>query len=128
MDEFYDKYKAKIATSSAVSVNGLCIIWNGTKQKDGRYGVISYKCPVTEKWKTMHVHRLSKLVHTGTLSANSLFDCSHICHNSLCVSPDHLNFEPRGVNNQRQACVNAGKCHGHHTMPECLIHLQLDLE
>ena len=125
MEAFLNKYKAKLNDFSVPARNGQCVIWTGATHKNGKYGVVQYKHPLNNTWHSIHAHRLAKLLSLRLLDMPPYIDASHICHNSLCVNPDHISFEPHGFNNQRQICVVANKCFGHpDPLPECLVHLK----
>lgn len=36
--------------------------------------------------------------------------CSHLCHNSLCVNPEHLAWEPSWMNRLRDNCAGGSSC------------------
>ena len=125
MEAFLNKYKTKLNDSSVLADNGHCAIWTGATHKNGKYGVIKYKHPLNNTWHVIHAHRLSKLLSLGICDMPADIDASHICHNSLCINPQHISFEPHGFNNQRQICMAANKCFGHpDPLPECLVHLK----
>ena len=54
-------------------------------------------------------------------------DMSHLCHNKLCINPQHLNYEPRWVNHARKTCVRNNVCGGHRVeqhdlhFPNCIL-------
>ena len=101
-------------------------IWNGTKSSNQKYGVICYKHPVHNRWCTMHVHRFSVMLHNRNLAIPQHLDASRLCHNTLCLVPEHISFESHEFNNQRQACVTEGRCLGHpHPLPNCLLNLKM---
>ena len=52
-------------------------------------------------------------------------EVSHLCHNSLCVNPVHLSYEPHHVNNNRTLCMHENHCFGHGQYPACLIDCRL---
>jgi hypothetical protein len=44
------------------------------------------------------------------LSVAPSTDCSHLCHNSRCVRPEHLVTEPRKLNHGRKNCLYKLRC------------------
>lgn len=59
-----------------------CWIWSGRLDSDGRYGNI---------WidgRIVKAHRVSYVLHKGPIPDNLIV--RHLCHNKLCVNPDHL--------------------------------------
>ncbi len=93
-----DLLRYKLAQKSESIPNG-CRIWFGrlgfqNPQSDVPYGRIQHK-------KRQHyVQRLSFLVSHGYLPKK----VSHLCHNSICINPDHLVEESQKINNQRKVC------------------------
>ena len=55
-------------------------------------------------------------------------DCSHRCHNSLCVNAAHLFLEPHSINNNRQICISTNKCTEHALYPDCLLEWHLPVQ
>jgi len=45
------------------------------------------------------------------------YEISHLCHERRCVNPEHLTYEPKLANQQRQECLKFSMCP--HT-PRCL--------
>lgn len=58
---------------------GQCRIWTGARSSD-KYGVVCYKHPVEDMWVTVHVHRLSAMLHPGYEFDASVV-ASQLCHN-----------------------------------------------
>lgn len=125
MDEFFEKYSERIFNLSRISEeNDTCRIWQGPVTKVGNYGLISYKDPHDCRWKKTRAHRLVFMLNSENLNLPRNMDCSHLCHNSLCVIFTHLSFEPHGINNNRQYCVNSNKCYGHVGFSDCMLDLK----
>ena len=123
MEAFFEKYIKKLKENSHIGENQECIIWHGPLTKDGKYGLISISNPVSGIWQKKKAHRLSFMIHIKNLDLNSDLDCSHLCHNSLCVNPDHISLEPHHINNNRIHCKNEMKCSGHGIYPACRLEL-----
>lgn len=45
------------------------------------YGVVCYKYPVKDKWVTVHVHRLSAMLHLGYHEFDASVVASQLSHN-----------------------------------------------
>ena len=122
-EEFGQKYEEKLII---IKKNG-CHIWNGAVNgrsfDDGRrrYGVVNLTHPVTKKRTCFNAHVFSLFLHNGMLPDRTLkIDISHLCHETLCVNPQHLNQEPHEVNVKRRLCVSKKTCSTHAPYPDCL--------
>lgn len=67
--------------------------WKFTKKTDGCWLWLGYKNPkgygrMNEKNKTNYVHRFSYEIHKGKIPKGLCID--HLCRNTSCVNPDHL--------------------------------------
>ena len=126
MDRFVEKYSQTLSELSRISAeNHACIIWQGPVTKVGNYGLISYKDPDDSRWKKTRAHRLVYMINSGNINLPRDMDCSHLCHNSLCVKFDHISLEPHRINNNRKHCLNSNTCHGHVGFNNCLLDLKL---
>lgn len=125
MDAFLKNSQKRVLKNSALSTNLECRLWTKVRKSTGPgYGVTSYRSPLSGKRSTLHAHRLSYMVFTGSMGINGL-DVSHLCHNPLCILVDHLSAEPHYVNASRIACVNRNVCMGHGAFSKCLLHLRM---
>ena len=103
-----------------VDVSGDCWIWLGATDGDGRYGLIYFD------GRKRQAHAVSLALHGGALPARGV-DVDHLCRNTLCVRPCHLEVVSHAVNVHRGAGVcalNARKTHclrGHEFTPENTI-------
>lgn len=100
-----------------------CILWDGSKvTKNGvDYGYKYVKLPYRQLKSRQYTHRLAYMLKYRNYDLPRQFDVSHLCHNSLCINPDHLTLEPHNVNNNRIHCVNENKCFGHQPYKDCLL-------
>ena len=122
---FFDKYSEIMSDKVCVSSNSECLIWTaGTTGEKVKYGAVKVTFSCGNR-RTMKAHRFAcMLFHRQTFLAAHL-DASHLCHNSLCVNPEHISLEPRSVNSQRNSCKITGICSSHGIYPACLLRLQL---
>jgi hypothetical protein len=125
---FKVKYSQKLSDRSALAPNGQCLVWRGTTRSSHGtlYGVLC--CKVHDQWKTEYVHRLALIFHKGwTLEdvADRGLDVSHLCHNPLCVRPEHLSYEPHWVNRNRTKCVSLNICQKHADHLDCMLGLRM---
>ena len=120
---FVGKYSQKLTENSNLAPNNECILWHGTLKsgKTPQYGIIHIK--FDGAWKTVLVHRLQYMLnmHMHYLDLDSDMDVSHRCHNSLCINPAHLSYEPRFINNNRMSCKGRRVCAGHAEYLPCLL-------
>lgn len=77
---------AKIKTRITVDANN-CWNWNDQKNKLG-YGSITLKKTDTGKWSPHLVHRIMCWFHNGAIPKGKVV--MHLCNNSSCCNPDHL--------------------------------------
>lgn len=90
MDAFVAKYSEKLREKSYVAANLQCRLWhNGQRSKS--YGQIKVKLPNLE-WHSYSPAKLSLMIKLRFIPPPSL-DCSHLCHNRLCLTQiiSHLN-------------------------------------
>jgi len=80
--------REKLLVNSIPNSNG-CWIWLKAKTREG-YG------QTTDKSKNISAHRLSYLVFKGEFEPKLHID--HICHNRVCVNPEHLRTATRSEN------------------------------
>lgn len=103
------KYWAKVDRDGPIPAVrpelGPCWLWTAAKNKRG-YGSFSVN------GRLILVHRISVVLDGRTIPAGWLSD--HLCHNTSCVNPRHL--EPKTVrgNNRNQARVESNFCHRGH--------------
>ena len=90
-----------------------CYLWAHPPMENG-YG----KASVCNQ--TLLAHRVvGKLVNVNKKVTG--FDCSHLCHQRLCVTPSHIELETREENNERKLCQAQGSCRGHAGRKPCLF-------
>lgn len=78
-----------------------CWRWAGSKSSGskggGPYGIAQFGGRSRgEKW---YAHRLSWTIHRGDIPEGLTLD--HLCRNTLCVNPEHLEPVPNEINSQR---------------------------
>ena len=83
-----------------------CVKFMGVTKKG--YGRIRRK--FGGKLKDFYTHRIAKIVD---MEDPNIGDCSHLCHQKLCVNPKHISVESKVVNNHRKYCFREQKCIGH---------------
>ena len=96
------KFRSKVGTSSA---SDGCHVWGGTLRPDG-YGNHFYRR------QKLFAHRISYRLHSGPLVSGLSID--HLCRNTSCVNPAHLEQVMPAVNTLRGhgfSGINARKTH-----------------
>ena len=95
-----------------------CWIYNGpvkTKARNGlQYGTVTKtirRGDEVKKFNHFYAHRAVKLYAEHQVSNPR--SVSHLCHQTLCVNPEHLEFESTGINNNRKPCNRTGWCNQH---------------
>lgn len=103
---------------SKVDKTDSCWLWTATKTPAG-YGSLLLASGVG--WKMdIYAHRASWEMHHGRPIPDG-FDVDHLCRNTSCVNPDHLEAVPHNVNIVRGELCNRLKTHckhGHEYTPE----------
>ncbi len=75
-----------------------CWIWQGSDNGNG-YGQIS------KNYKKIYVHRLSYEIHKGQIPDK--MTVHHLCMNTKCVNPEHLEIVSRAENTLLGYAINA---------------------
>lgn len=128
MDDFWNDIQQKFNRKTEESGNGKgCIVWTGAKKGKSGYGIQVVNWPGGEE-KREAAHRLAYMIrHRMTRydmptvdENNNKVECSHICHNKLCVNVNHIVLEPHAINLDRLHCKNQGLCSKCHK-PHCII-------
>lgn len=95
---------------SIIPVNG-CWMWMGSLKKSG-YGLIRYDNDRSMRTKTMQAHRYAYILTRGPIPDGLELD--HLCKQTWCVNPSHLEAVTPRVNVLRSDCPpakNARKTH-----------------
>lgn len=84
-----------------------CWVWTGTRS--GEYGQIRLRENVreSEQWKTRWVHRVAYATWFGMVPSDS--DVHHVCTNTICCNPAHLELLSRSENVREAVLRNNGK-------------------
>ena len=77
-----------------------CWNWGGKRQTTG-YGI------VWENGKSVYAHRLSYLTFYGELNNNLTID--HLCKNTRCINPEHLEEVTNSENSKRAPKLGIGR-------------------
>ena len=108
-----------------------CLLWTGAKWQGGQYGFTSNPFSLLNDSipRRIGVHYLSYIMthkisypdgELPRIDGNSnTINISHLCHNLLCVNPDHLTLESQAINNERNMCKGWSRCDFH--KPLCLL-------
>ena len=105
MDRFLNKV---IKTES-------CWLWRGAKNKRG-YGHFSIGSRKDETRKTVLAHRFSYELFKDRLDPSLVID--HLCKNTSCVNPKHLDQVKHKVNMERASPANKTHCKMGHPRTE----------
>jgi len=109
-----------------VNIDEGCWTWIGHRDRDG-YGILSLRTSRTER-RYIRAHRLAYELYVGPLKPGLVID--HLCRNTSCVNPQHLDQVSIAQNVLRGngvTAVNARKTHcqhGHEYTPENTIFIQ----
>ena len=126
LSDFFSKLKHQIDAKSYFNANSQsCVMWQGATTSNGLYGRKKVKFP-DGNTKLMRVSRVIYMIKHKSLTiptendAGQSLEMSHLCHHTLCVSPDHLLLEPQSTNNERKHCYNQNICTKSH-LPHCIL-------
>lgn len=122
------RWQVMVDVYSCCKQEGSCTVWSKALNTSG-YPTKKFRLPNYPIPKNILVSRLLFSFATGTVLGGQYSEglqMSHLCHNKKCLNLDHLNLEPRGINNLRRSCVWGGACSGHVTLdgrtyPQCLL-------
>ena len=128
MDSFWDDLDRKFFKKSIIMGNEKgCIEWIGAKKGKSGYGILVVKWPEGEEKREaahrlayMIKHRITRYDMPSLDENNNKLECSHICHETLCVNVEHIKIETHTINQDRIHCKNQGQCSKNHK-PYCLI-------
>lgn len=96
---------------------GECSLWMGTTNGVG-YGVISYQ------GKRVYTHRLSYTLCRGQIPEGMVLD--HLCRNTLCFNPNHLEPVTQRENTRRGATGAKTHCVRNHEFTETNTYITPD--
>ena len=96
ISKFWDKIEY------ADHVDDECWYWTAYKTKKG-YGTFCVN------YKILRAHRFSYLIHKGEIPEGFVLD--HLCRNTSCVNPQHLEVVTHKENVQRGISFNGSKTH-----------------
>ncbi len=121
MEGFFDNLYQKLERKSKRDPEGgTCILWTGRVTSSG-YGLQTVYWP-DEGRKVEKAHRVALMVQmrvTHSQFPRVGVECSHLCHNRLCVNPQHIVLESHAANQERIHCRSQGLCSKLH-MPWCI--------
>ena len=116
--------KLRQSPGSLKAKNGICQLYKDYISIN-EYPRLSFRHPEKKNVSSVTVGSMVTMVELKTVSLPKGFDSSHICHNKPCILRQHISFEPHRVNLQRQICVSEGRCLGHGSYADCLVHLKV---
>ena len=122
-DDFFEKISHQIRNNTDFDSNAKhCDLWLGARTSDGRKLV---KFPSGNR-VLMHVSRVVYMIKLKMMEIprvdqhDNILEVSHLCHQTLCVKPDHLVLESKHSNNERKHCLDQGLCTENHK-PVCIL-------
>lgn len=118
MIEYDEAFKARFWAK--VNAKGSCWEWTASTKGNG-YGQVKHR----DRKSPLFAHRAAYEILVGPIPDGMTLD--HLCKNTLCVNPDHLEVVTMKVNALRSSsppAINAIKTHcvrGHEYSPDNLV-------
>lgn len=106
LEQWQDRFWAKVRLDPSG-----CWIWTASQQSKG-YGQFGSRSGGCRRGKSTQAHRIAYELRVGPIPEGMTLD--HLCRNTLCVNPDHLEPVTRGENVLRGvgfSATNARKTH-----------------
>lgn len=104
--ELSEYKKNSLKNRCEITVKGCWLINTGKYRK---YGIASFKNNV---W---YAHRLSFLLYNGEIPKE--YEIDHLCHNTNCINPEHLEAVTK-IENLRRQCFARTHCKNGHEFSE----------
>ena len=122
---WFNHHKAILEEHSESEGPLKCQIWKrgGVGKPGHKYGTVRVKFPWRNQSQNVYVHRLSYMCYRKSFNLPKALHVSHLCHNTLCINPEHLSLEPQHINNARKNCTGRvpPECCGHGIYPKCMF-------
>ena len=126
LNSFFEKLTQQLHSNTSVNYNDKhCDLWLGARTSNGLYGRKQVTFPDGAR-KIMRVSRVIFMIQHRSLvipqfnEEGEVLEMSHLCHNTLCVNPEHLVLETKALNCDRKHCKDQGLCTGIHR-PLCIL-------
>ena len=123
---FFEKISHQLRNNTNFDSNAKrCDLWLGARTSDGLYGRKQVKFPSGNR-VLMRVSRVVYMIKHKMMEIprvdqhNNILEVSHLCHQTLCVKPDHLVLESKALNNERKHCLEQRLCTENHK-PVCIL-------
>lgn len=116
----------KVRLRHNVTIEGPFCCWiskmGGHKKQ---YPTMTVKFPWADTKKTVNAHRFSYMLYNDVFELEPNMHVSHLCHQTHCVNPEHLSYEPQFVNKSRQICrsIYPTECKTHAPFQDCLLEI-----
>ena len=125
-DDFFEKISHQLRNNTDFDSNAKHYdLWLGARTSDGLYGRKQVKFPSGNRvlmrvsWVVYMIkHKMMEMPCVD--QHDDILEVSHLCHQTLCVKPDHLVLESKALNNERKHCLDQGLCTENHK-PVCIL-------
>lgn len=120
MEDKYLRTLNDILSNITVTANTGCHVTNKSPYKGEAYPKIRFTH--NHKPFRVNIHTFVYKVTNGIppYTPNPGLECSHLCHNPLCVNLEHIVLEDKHINRMRQSCNRRRVCYGHLRHKKCI--------
>ena len=132
------KYKNKMDKKIDYVTKAPCHLWTGSTYSSknkagdtkpyGRFHFTDFESKAYTETTAHHAYymffnEVSSLKPPDGTDYPGPWDCSHTCHEKLCLNVSHISYEPHCINVQRNTCKNQTppSCCSHHPYANCMF-------
>ena len=109
-DDFFEKISHQLRNNTEFDSNAKhCDLWLGARTSDDLYGRKQVKFSSGNRVlmrvsRVVYIIKLKMMEIPRVDQRNNILEVAHLCHQTLCIKPDHLVLESKALNNERKHC------------------------